>query len=285
MLQGTFETLSLPEVLGLLAGARKSGALWLEAGPVSGVVHLTDGHCHAADSIEQHGPLDDGGDLLMRLVDLCFTSMCQPSGSFRFAADEPAPWSCPEPVELSDALVEVDRLLKQWREILRVIPSLDCRVRARRLEVDELVIDREGWALLVAIDGRRTVRELVQRTGRPVIDVCQALLELVDAGALGVIDPAAALASGPPSRRRWPKPAPSGTSCPAPPARASGRRSAPVRVRPPDPNASRPVRSVRERSRRDRTSAVDGDPGDPEPAAEPSRRPGRHRRFRTRHRS
>ena len=100
--------------------------------------------------------------------------MCQESGSFRFAADDPAPWRCAEPVELSDALVEVDRLLKQWREILRVIPSLECRPQLLdALEVDELVVDRERWALLVAIDGRRTVRELVQRTGRPVIELCQ----------------------------------------------------------------------------------------------------------------
>jgi hypothetical protein len=192
VLQGTFETLSLPEVLGLLASARKSGALWLDAGPVSGVVHLQDGHCHAAETGEQRGPVTGGALLLPRLVDMCFAVMCQESGSFRFAADDPAPWTCADPVELSDVLVEVDRLLKQWREILRVIPSLECRPQLLdALEVDELVFDRERWTLLVAVDGRRTVRELVQRTSRPVIELCQSLLELIEAGALGVIDPAA----------------------------------------------------------------------------------------------
>ncbi len=193
MLQGTFETLSLPEVLGLLASARKTGALWLEAGPITGAAHLEDGHCLAAEAGELNGPVDDGGALLGRLVDLCFAVMCQESGSFRFAADDPAPWSCADRVELSDVLVEVDRLLKQWREILRVIPSLECRPQLlESLQVEELVVDRERWALLVAMDGRRTVRELVQRTNRPVIELCQSLLELIDAGAVGVIDPAAA---------------------------------------------------------------------------------------------
>jgi hypothetical protein len=195
VLQGTFETLSLPEVLGLLASARKSGALWLDAGPISGIVHLQDGHCHAVEAGELRDPVDDGSALLIRLVDLCFAAVCQESGSFRFAADDPAPWWCAEPVELSDALVEVDRLLKQWREILRVIPSLDCRPRLlESLEVDEMIIDRERWALLVGIDGRRTVRELVQLAARPVIDVCHVLLELIEAGAVGVIDPAASRA-------------------------------------------------------------------------------------------
>jgi Domain of unknown function (DUF4388) len=192
MLQGTFETLSLPEVLGLLASARKSGALWVDAGPITGVVHVADGHCHAVEAGDLRNPVDGAPDLLIRLVDVCFAVMCQESGSFRFAADDPAPWWCAEPVELSDALVEVDRLLKQWREILRVIPSLECRPRLLdALEVDEIIVDRERWALLVAIDGRRTVRELVQRAGGPVIDVCHVLLELVEAGAIGVIDPAA----------------------------------------------------------------------------------------------
>jgi hypothetical protein len=193
VLQGTFETLSLPEVLGLLASARKSGALWLEAGSIAGVVPLEDGHCHATVAGELVGPVDTGPELLARLVDLCFACMCQESGSFRFAADDPAPWWCSEPIELSDALVEVDRLLKQWREILRIIPSLECRpCLLDSLQVDELVIDRERWALLVAVDGRRTVRELVARSSRPVIDVCHVLCEWVEAGAIGVIDPAAA---------------------------------------------------------------------------------------------
>ncbi len=214
MLQGTFETLSLPEVLGLLSSARKSGALWLEAGPISGVAHLEDGHCQAAEVGDQRGAAETGAALSVRLVDMCFAVMCQESGSFRFVADDRAPWSCPELVELSDVLVEVDRLLKQWREILRVIPSLECRPQLLdELEVDEIVIDRDRWVLLVAIDGRRTVRELVQRTNRPVIELCQTLLELIEVGAVGVNDPAAVRApdvelAPPPNAPPVPEPAP-----------------------------------------------------------------------------
>jgi hypothetical protein len=190
VLQGTFETLSLPEVLGLLASARKSGALWLEAGVASGVVHVEDGHCRAVESADRFGPVDHGPELLERLVDVCFNAVRAEQGSFRFGADEPAPWRCPEPVELSDALVEVERLLKQWREVVRLIPSLDCRPRLLdALVVDELVLDRERWSMMVALDGRRTVRDVVERLGHPTLDVCQALLELVDAGAVGIIEP------------------------------------------------------------------------------------------------
>jgi hypothetical protein len=190
VLQGSFETLSLPEVLGLLASARKTGALRLEVGAASGIVHVEDGHCRAVETAERRAPIDRGADLLEALVEVCFDTVRVDGGSFRFGADEPAPWRCPEPVELSDALVEVERLLKQWREVVRLIPSFDCRPRLLdALVVDELVLDRERWSLLVALDGRRTVREVVERVGRPVLDVGHALLELIDAGAVGIVEP------------------------------------------------------------------------------------------------
>src|SRR5579862_7400607 len=193
VLQGSFETLSLAEVMGLLASARKTGALWLDAASMSGIVHVEDGYCRAVEFGDRRQPVDDAGTLLDRLVDVCFAVARQETGTFRFGADEPAPWLCPEPVELSDALVEVERLLKQWREIRRVIPSLDCRPRLLdALVVDELVVARDQWSLLVAIDGRRSVRELVERTGQPVLEMCHALLELVDAGAVGIVEGEAA---------------------------------------------------------------------------------------------
>jgi hypothetical protein len=248
VLQGTFETLSLPEVLGLLASARKSGALWLEAGAISGVVHVEDGHCRAVESTERAGPVDHGHDLLDRLVEVCFNVVRLEGGTFRFGADEPAPWRCPEPIELSDALVEVERLLKQWREVVRVIPSFDCRPRLLdALVVDELVIDRDRWSLLVALDGRRTVRDIVERTGQPVLETCHTLLELVDAGAIGIVDPDVAPAP-PLAPVAAPAEAPPAADPPAPfapppvePAPEPRPAPAPIRAPEPAPAGDRPA--------------------------------------------
>ena len=111
-------------------------------------------------------------------------------GSFRFGVEEP-PWTCPETVDLDVANDELARLLDEWREIQAVIPSLECRIRlCEELGIDQLVVDRERWRLLTAIDGRRSVRELVRTTNRPVLDVCHAIVALVDAGAVRR-DPAA----------------------------------------------------------------------------------------------
>ena len=195
MLQGTFETLALSELLGLLAQSRKTGALWLDAGQASAIVYVVDGRCCAALSNETPEPLDDAPSLLVRLVDLCFAVARVEDGSFRFGVEE-APWTCKETVDLDVANDELARLLEEWRGIQAVIPSLECRVRlTEELGVEHLSVDRERWRLLTAIDGRRTVRDLVRKTNRAVLEVCHAIVELVDAGACAVAQPPASAAT------------------------------------------------------------------------------------------
>jgi len=195
VLQGTLETLALPELLGLLAQSRKTGTLWLDADNSSAAVHIVDGRCCAAESSEASDQLTDAPALLSRVIDICFAVERADDGTFRFGPEDP-PWTCDETVDLEVAIDELGRLVEEWREIQAVIPSLDCRIRlADELGVAELPVDRERWQLIVSLDGRRSVRDLVRKTNRPVLDVCHALLGLVDAGAVNVGPPPAAPAT------------------------------------------------------------------------------------------
>jgi hypothetical protein len=192
VLQGTFDTLALQELLGLLAHSRKTGALWLDAGPASAVIYVVDGRCCAAMSNDAADVIDNAPAMVVRLVDLCFAVARAEDGAFKFGLEEP-PWVCPETVDLEVANDELSRLLEEWRLIQAVIPSLECRLRlSEELGIDELVVDRERWRLLTSIDGRRSVRELVRKTTRPVLDVCHAVVALVEAGAVAVVQPPAA---------------------------------------------------------------------------------------------
>ncbi len=191
VLQGTLETLALPELLGLLAQSAKTGALWLDAANSSAVLYIVEGRCCAAESSEAGDPLDDQDALLARVIDICFAVERAEDGAFRFGPEEPT-WACLATVDLEVAIDELSRLVEEWREIQAVIPSLDCRIRlADDLGVAELTVDRERWHLIVSLDGRRSVRDLVRKTNRPVLDVCHALLGLVDAGAVNVGPPPA----------------------------------------------------------------------------------------------
>jgi uncharacterized protein DUF4388 len=186
VLEGTFETLGVSELLGLLARSRKTGALRLDAGHTSAIVYVHDGRCCAATSSDTPDPIDDAPSLRARLVDVCFSVARTEQGSFRFSVEEP-PWQCQERVDLELANDELARLLDEWRGIQAVIPSLECRLRlTEELGTDELNLDRNRWRLLTSIDGRHNVRDLVRKTNSSVLDVCHALVELVEAGACEV---------------------------------------------------------------------------------------------------
>ena len=186
-LQGTFDTLPVTELLGLLVRARKTGVLRLETESAEGRLWLVSGRCRAVESGEQTGPTGTPGELQERLADACFAAAHQETGSFRFADGEEPPWPTAYDVAVEDAVAEVHRRLDEWEAIRRVVPSLDHRPRLRpELAGSPITLDAEQWRLLVALDGRRSVRDVVHRTERSVLDVCRAVKDLVERGAVEV---------------------------------------------------------------------------------------------------
>jgi hypothetical protein len=197
VLQGTFDTLSFFEVNRLLAASRKTGALRMDAG-VLATWWFEEGVCYAAEGGDQIQPVGDERELLARMVDIGFVVARHAGGTFRFLVDDRAPWESAARLSVDAVLIEIDHLLEQWREIEVVIPSLECRpVLCEELGAESVTIDAETWKLLVQIDRRRTVRDLAQRTNRSVFELCGALIDLVDLGAVA-ITPEVVVAPPPP---------------------------------------------------------------------------------------
>lgn len=191
-LQGTFDTLSVTELFGLMSTAGKTGALRLEAGDehaaaLKGTVFVAGGVCCAVESDTAHGPAGSDDELAGRLVDVGFSLARCHSGSFRFTDAEHPPFDVVTTTSLELAVAEIGSLLDEWREIETTLPSLDARVRlAPVLRAVEIVVTAREWSLLVALEGTPSVRELVSPQGRPMIEVCRTLKDLVDRGAIEV---------------------------------------------------------------------------------------------------
>jgi hypothetical protein len=186
-LQGTFDTLSVVELFGLLSTASKTGALRLEAGDHEAAVYVTAGLCCAVESDDVTGPASTDEELARRLVDAGFTVARQPAGSFRFNDAEPPPFAADLTTRFEPAVTEITEMLGQWREIEATIPSLDVRVRlAPVLRGEEIVLTAQEWSLLVALEGMPSVREVVARRREPVIQVCRLVKDLAERGAIDI---------------------------------------------------------------------------------------------------
>ena len=177
VLQGTFETLSLPEVLGLLAQSRKTRRALARRRPARRRSSTSSTATAARPRRATRASRSTTAPaLLARLVDVCFAVERARTTARSGSGPRSRPWACDETgraraTRSSRSTACSSSGARSWR----VIPSLECRSASPTSSASRSSsVDRERWPLLVAIDGRRTVRELVRKTNRPVIDVCHA---------------------------------------------------------------------------------------------------------------
>lgn len=191
-LQGTFDTLPGTEILGVLARSHKTGVLHLQTQESESRIWLLDGRCRAVESADASGPAAKPGDLQERLVDVCFEVARLDAGSFRFVEGAEPPWPTAYDVAGDDALEEVDGLLDEVHDILRVIPSFDaCPRLSPELGCPSMTVDAAQWQILAGLDGTRSVNEVVSGSDRSLMEVCGALREMVDLGAVEMLAPGA----------------------------------------------------------------------------------------------
>jgi hypothetical protein len=175
-LEGSLQTVALPEVLHLLAdnaksgelrvtGSRAVGRLWFEAGELSG---FQSGRCkHAIDALF---------DLLrMEHGDFTFQSgVVRPEEAGRPSEDA----RC---VDIRPLIEQGEARLVEWVDIVAVVPSLAHRVELVAEAPDGgVVLDGSQWSMVVAIGEGRSVQQVLDRLDLPEFDGCKALKGLAD---------------------------------------------------------------------------------------------------------
>ena len=187
-LQGTLETFSVPEVLRLLSGTRKTGLLALEGDRGAGNVWLAEGQLVGARSDhEADGPVEA----------VLFDLLRYREGSFVFESDATYDGADPVELDIEEALEAAEELLTEWREIESVVPTLDIRVTmARALADDEVTITGAQWECLAAIGSGTTGRRLGTELGLGELDASRRLRDLVESGLIEVAEPSESLTAG-----------------------------------------------------------------------------------------
>lgn len=180
-LEGSLETVALPEVLQLLSDTSKSGELLVRGDRGEGRLWFGHGRLTGFQVARAEQPADALFDLLRNS-----------EGRFAFDADAERPEDAHEVPEdeneLRPVLDVAQARLAEWTEIVAVIPSLRHVVRlAEEAPRARLHLDSAQWALVVAIGEGRTVQDILDRASLPEFDGCKSLKVLVNSG-LGRVD-------------------------------------------------------------------------------------------------
>lgn len=202
-LEGTLETIALPDVLALLSVTAKTGELRIESGGGVGSVWFEAG---------QVCGFEVGNN--KTAVDALFALLRLQEGKFKFHSGTQAV-NAMAPEDVAPVLEEAESRLMQWPAIVSVVPSLFSRIALKPTVEGTVMLRPDQWQLVVAIAGGAPVADVIAAEGLGEFDGSKAIKELVD---LQLVEVAAGQAAAPASGGL--KRAPASLAEAAPPASA-----------------------------------------------------------------
>jgi hypothetical protein len=167
-LEGTLETIALPDVLALLSVTAKTGELRIEGNGGTGSVWFDAGGIAGFD-VGNHRTAVDALFALLRLKE----------GSFKFHTGT-RPINAIPPQDVNPLLEEAEDRLSQWPGIAAAVPSLDCELTLQESVDGTVMLRPDQWQLVAAIAGGHTVAAVLDARGLAEFNGCRAVKELVD---------------------------------------------------------------------------------------------------------
>ena len=243
-LRGTLDTLSVSDLLTVLAASKRSGELMVRGPGLEGRLWLAHGGLVKAD-------VADGTDL----VDAVLALLQLDTGEFSFEA-ESSPVSASEVTDVAGVLEEAESRLSEWLAAQTAVPTLGARFTLGSEPMGtNVTLTAEEWRVLAALGSGADVRAVMGSLGLKEVEARRTVKALLDAGLLvpagdrASTGPAAAPVPPPPrprpaEARTQPEPAPAAGGPAAPGGEgAGGGAGAPSQPRSeevPDPVDDRP---------------------------------------------
>ncbi|MCW2622902.1 MAG: hypothetical protein JWL64_2504 [Frankiales bacterium] len=125
-----------------------------------------------------------------QVTDAVFELLRWNEGDFAFVDAEIDPDDLGVALSVDEVVAEGKRRLENWTELTASVPDPEALVAFAPAPTEPPVLSTEEWQLLQLVDGRRTVSDLVQLSGRGDYALVSMLAGMVDRGLLVVSRPA-----------------------------------------------------------------------------------------------
>lgn len=223
MLNGSLDTVALPDVLRLIASSAKSGLLRVEDASPSGRIFIVDGRVAFATTRNEDDPIDDllhmeyradyvGTSEDRRIVDLTDLLKSNPEafnrfleqmvvevmsrllrvneGRFRFDVDIRSRREIPNSFDVEDMIGQASSRSAAWARIFEVVPSASApfRMAPRLSETEDVALGGRDWALLAATGASTTIDEIAQNLKIFEFAAAKKVAELTQRGLIDFIN-------------------------------------------------------------------------------------------------
>lgn len=178
-LQGDLSSFALADVLRLLAGTAKTGALEVSSTSGDGEVWLRDGSVVGGAVL--------GAPHATRAADLVLEILRFEGGSFSF--DDAIEITEEGGTSVEETLVEAESLLAEWHDVEQVVPSMDVWITlASELDSEQVTVSADDWRTLATIGGGVSVRGLAGVQALTDLKASRQVKGLVEQGVVAVRD-------------------------------------------------------------------------------------------------
>jgi Domain of unknown function (DUF4388) len=167
-LEGTLETIALPDVLALLSVTAKTGELRIESRGGVGSVWFDAGRLAGFD-VGTH----------TTAVDSLFGLLRVDEGHFKFYTGT-SPVHAVEPQDVAPALEEAESRLAEWAQIAAAVPSVYSQLSLQASAEGPVTLTSDQWKLVATIAGGKSVADVLKTQGYSEFEGCKAVKELVD---------------------------------------------------------------------------------------------------------
>lgn len=173
-LTGTLHTFPLAELLEMMQQSSMCGVLELQGRIGLAQVWVRDGViCEAQYGAHQ------GRSALSALWE-------EPGLAFMVRSIDSHPYGPPGLGDAQALIRQAQETVQLWRPVSQRLPSLEVVPVVRPGAVDRTRLGELDWNVLMAIDGQHSIRALTGPTVLELLDVCRAVVRLLDGGLIDV---------------------------------------------------------------------------------------------------
>lgn len=143
-------------------------------------------HRRIGEILLETSPLTEGDlrdTLHIQAEEILFSWLFTPHGSFEYVATKNnVPTHEDLAIDVNDLLRKATLQIEEWKGLRQTIPSLETRIDFKgngRAKMQHARMPASQESILAMVDGRRTVREICQKSGILELEVCRFLAAMI----------------------------------------------------------------------------------------------------------